>query len=129
MRWRRLIGALLLAGLAIAIALAGRWPATGEPLAEVDHVLVVVTPKLALRELGSGPLRDVAGRAAVGAMSVRALHTRPGAAEGYVALGSGVRTRSIPAADRERAGLAAGYGAATRRQHARRAAGLGAATP
>ena len=33
-------------------------------------------------------------------MSVRALHTRPEPAEGYLALGSGVRTRSVRAVDR-----------------------------
>jgi len=92
--------ALLLVPLAIAIAAAGRWPATGEPLRPASHVLVVATPELALRELRDGPLARPAARGAVGAMSVRALHTRPGQAEGYIALGSGVRTQSVPELDR-----------------------------
>ncbi len=60
----------------------------------------MATPRLALHELREGPLRRVVARGAVGAMSVRALHTRPDPAEGYVALGSGVRTRTVPAARR-----------------------------
>ncbi len=88
--------ALLLLWLALVATLAGRRPATGTPLPPARHVLVVATPRLALRELRGGPLQRSAARGAIGAMSVRALHTRPDPHEGYVALGSGVRTRSIP---------------------------------
>ena len=96
---RRLWSIALLVGLALAIALMGSWSATGDPLPRVRHVLVVAVPELDLRELRDGELRGLtAGRAAIGAMSVRAKHTRPDAAEGYIALGSGVRTRSVPAA-------------------------------
>lgn len=91
---------LLLIPLAIAVAVAGRWPATGERPGPARHVLVVATPELALRELRDGPLARAGARGAVGALSVRALHTRPEPAEGYIALGSGVRTRSVPAVDR-----------------------------
>ncbi len=91
---------VLLIPLAIAVAVAGRWPASGEPLAPARHVLVLAAPRLALHELRDGPLARAAKRGAVGAMSVRALHTRPEPAEGYLALGSGVRTQSVPAVDR-----------------------------
>jgi hypothetical protein len=101
-----LVVAGLLSPLAVAGALAGRWQATGDQLPAARHVVVVAAPGLALRELRHGPLRRVTPRAAVGAMSVRALHTRPGPDEGYVALGSGVRTRSVPAARRGEVSLA-----------------------
>ena len=91
---------VLLIPLAIAVAVAGRWPATGKPLAPARHVLVVATPRLALHDLRDGPLARLVTRSAVGAMSVRALHTRPEPAEGYLALGSGVRSQSVRAVDR-----------------------------
>ena len=91
---------LLLIPLAIAIAVEGRWPASGAPLASARHVLVIATPGLALRDLRDGPLAGAVASGAVGAMTVRALHTRPEPAEGYLALGSGVRTQSVPAVDR-----------------------------
>jgi len=91
---RHAIPAGLLAALVATLVLAGRGPASGEPLPAARHVLVVAVPHLHLRDLRDGPLRRAtAGRAAVGAMSVRALNIRPRPAEGYLALGSGVRSR------------------------------------
>ena len=80
-------------------------------------MLVVATPRLTLRELREGPLRRVGERSAIGAMSARARHVRPDPAEGYVALGSGARTRSVRAA--RRGEVVRGR----RRSHAGRASG------
>lgn len=102
MTTHRLWSAALLVWLALALVLADSWPASGDRLPAVRHVVVVTAPGLSLQDLRDGRLPRVAARrAAFGAMSVRAEHTRPDAAEGYLALGSGVRTRSVPAAGDE----------------------------
>ena len=110
----RLIAVALVIPLGVALALAGRWPATGTALPAVQHVVVVAAPGLSLHD-GTLPRLHADG-AAVGAMSVRAFHTRPSVAEGYLALGSGVRTRSVPAA-RHGDVVFAGFGAPCRDCH------------
>ena len=96
MRWHGVVAAALVIPLAIALAVAAGRPANGTPLPAAKRVIVVAAPGLSLRD---GTLVRLHARgAAVGAMSVRAFHTRPSVAEGFLALGSGVRTRSVPAA-------------------------------
>ena len=108
----------LLAPLAVATAIAARSRTGGEPLPAARHVLVVATPRLALRELRRGPLRRAGEQSAIAAMSARARHVRPDPAEGYVALGSGARTRAARAA--RRGEVVPGLGARTRSMRAGR---------
>lgn len=71
----------------------------GEALPQTARVVVVAAPYLDLRDLTAARMPHLVGAlrrsGAVGAMSPRASVTRPDPVEGYLALGSGVRSPTV----------------------------------
>lgn len=110
--WPRLTTSRARSGVitgALVVALVGalwsgtRWPprATGAAGGPASRVLILGLPGLAWEDVGTGrmPALDaLAGRGAVGAMSVRTLSDRPSRAEGYATLGAGSRVAVPPGA-------------------------------